>query len=91
MQNELMALLPQLQLPNIELWQVLTWEQGSAVITNIELLNWLDNLQQQGQGDSYLFTRVVGNWDEKFLVTVSLADGVELTLPPFTFYPGRSH
>jgi hypothetical protein len=236
MQNELMALLPQLQLPNIELWQVLTWEQGSAVITNIELLNWLDNLQQQGhnyslqnslkdlfklltqpainvgrwlwdeldelaqelswqllpiiapapvmrspveefqvitnqlqsrgleissqargayhdlllagiplrlyavtwtilsesdplwtlllvlgtsaqntlpghlklrvsdqtsilveqginqeQGDSYLFTRVVGNWDEKFLVSVSLVDGVELTLPPFTFYPGRSH
>lgn len=236
MQNELMALLPQLQLPNVELWQVLTWEQGSAVITNIELLNWLDNLQQQGhnyslqdslkdlfklltqpainvgrwlwdeldelaqelswqllpniapgramrspieefqvitnqlqsrgleipsqargayhdlllagiplrlyavtwpilsesdpswtlllvlgtsaqntlpaylklrvsdqtsilveqginqeQGDSYLFTRVVGNWDEKFLVSVSLVDGVELTLPPFTFYPGRSH
>jgi hypothetical protein len=236
MQNELMALLPQLQLPNVELWQVLTWEQGSAVITHIELLNWLDNLQQQGhnyslqnslkdlfklltqpainvgrwlwdeldelaeelswqllpniaparamrspveefqvitnqlqsrgleipsqargayhdlllagfplrlyavtwpilsesdpswtlllvlgtsaqntlpghlklrvsdqtsilieqginqeQGDSYLFTCVVGNWDEKFLVSVSLVDGVELTLPPFTFYPGRSH
>lgn len=236
MQNELMALLPQLQLPNVELWQVLTWEQGSAVITNIELLNWLDNLQQQGhnyslqdslkdlfklltqpainvgrwlwdeldelaeelswqllpniapipalrspveefqvitnqlqnrglqipsqargayhdlllagfplrlyavtwpilsesdpswtlllvlgtsaqnslpahlklrvsdqtsilieqginpqQGDSYLFTRVVGSWDEKFLVSVSLVDGVELTLPPFTFYPGRSY
>lgn len=236
MQNELMALLPQLQLPNIELWQVLTWDQGSAVITNIELLNWLDNLQQQGhnyslqdslkdlfklltqpainvgrwlwdeldqlaeelswqllptitpigalrspleefqaitnqlqsrgleipsqgrgayhdlllagfplrlyavtwpilsesdpswtlllvlgtttqsslpthlklrvsdqtsilveqginqkQGDSYLFTRVVGSWDEKFLVTVSLVNGVEFTLPPFTFYPGQSY
>jgi hypothetical protein len=234
MQNELMALLPQLQLPNVELWQVLTWEQGSAVISNLELLNWLDNLQLQGhnyslqdsfkdlfklltqpainvgrwlwdeldelaqelswqllpniapipalrspveefqvitnqlqsrgleipsqargayhdlllagfplrlyavtwpilsesdpswtlllvlgttaqnslpadlklrvsdqtsilveqginpqQGDSYLFTRVVGSWDEKFLVSVSLVDGVELTLPPFTFYPGR--
>jgi hypothetical protein len=234
MQNELMALLPQLQLPNVELWQVLTWEQGSAVISNLELLNWLDNLQLQGhnyslqdsfkdlfklltqpainvgrwlwdeldelaaelswqllpniapipalrspveefqvitnqlqsrgleipsqargayhdlllagfplrlyavtwpilsesdpswtlllvlgtsvqnslpadlklrvsdqtsilieqginpqQGDSYLFTRVVGSWDEKFLVSVSLVDGVELTLPPFTFYPQR--
>jgi Protein of unknown function (DUF1822) len=35
--------------------------------------------------DSYLFTRVVGNWDEKFLVTISLMDGVEVNLPPFAF------
>ncbi|MBD2199859.1 MULTISPECIES: DUF1822 family protein [Calothrix] len=35
--------------------------------------------------DSYIFTRVVGNWDEKFLVSVSLMDGVEVTLPPFAF------
>jgi Protein of unknown function (DUF1822) len=39
--------------------------------------------------DSYIFTRVVGNWDEKFLVRVSLMDGVEVTLPPFTFDLGR--
>ncbi|MBR8835341.1 MAG: DUF1822 family protein [Stigonema ocellatum SAG 48.90 = DSM 106950] len=39
-------------------------------------------------GGSYLFTRVVGSWDEKFLVSVSLTDGVELTLPTFAFYPG---
>ena len=42
------------------------------------------------RGDSYLFTRVVGSWDEKFLVSVSLMDGVELTLPPFAFELGRS-
>ncbi|WP_414529441.1 DUF1822 family protein [Nodularia chucula] len=42
----------------------------------------------QEQGETYLFTRVVGNWDEKFLVSVSLMDGVEINLPPFTFYPG---
>ncbi|MEC4812721.1 MAG: DUF1822 family protein [Scytonema sp. PMC 1069.18] len=35
--------------------------------------------------DSYIFTRVVGHWDEKFLVSVSLMDGVEVTLPPFAF------
>jgi Protein of unknown function (DUF1822) len=35
--------------------------------------------------DAYIFTRVVGNWDEKFLVSVSLTDGVEVTLPPFAF------
>ncbi|MGB6300750.1 MAG: DUF1822 family protein [Rivularia sp. (in: cyanobacteria)] len=32
-------------------------------------------------GNSYLFTRVIGNFDEKFLVSVNLGDGVELTLP----------
>jgi type II secretory pathway component PulM len=39
--------------------------------------------------DAYIFTRVVGNWDEKFLVSVSLMDGVEVTLPPFAFDLGR--
>ncbi|MCF2151302.1 DUF1822 family protein [Desmonostoc muscorum LEGE 12446] len=235
MEGELATLLPQLRSPQRELWEVLTWEQGSAVLTNPELLNWIYNLQQankstpktnlkdllklltqpalnvgrwlwdeldelgqafswvllpsltpaaamrspteefqaiitqlqhrgveipsqargayhdlllagitlrlyavtwhilsesdshlwtlllvlgtashdalpshlkmrvsdqtsilleqgtnQEQGDSYLFTRVVGGWDEKFLVSVSLMDGMELTLPPFAFYPGRS-
>ncbi|MEI2579165.1 DUF1822 family protein [Scytonema sp. PRP1] len=234
MQSELTALLPQLQAPERELWQVLTWEQATAVLTSPELLNWvytsqtqkqlpakhltdliklltqpavnvgrwlwdeldelaqefswallprfapvtamrspteefeviISQLQQKGleiplqaraafndlllagislrlyavtwhlvsetdphlwslllilgtslpetlpnnlklrvsdqtgilveqtvkaeSGDSYLFTRVVGSWDEKFLVSVSLMDGVELTLPPFVFYLGRA-
>ena len=30
-----------------ELWQVLTWEQGSIVLTSPELLNWVYNLQTQ--------------------------------------------
>jgi hypothetical protein len=246
MQNELIALLPQLQAPERELWQVLNWEQGTAVLTSPELLNWvynlhsssvethshsvfeednfvslqnnlsdliklltqpalnvgrwlwdeLDNLAQelswvllpdfapigsmrspteefaaiitqlqqtdseipleartafkdlllagiqlrlyavtwhlvsesnrewtlllilgapnsnslphnvklrvsdqtgilvergleQENGDAYIFTRVIGNWDEKFLVSVRLMDGVEVTLPPFAFDLGR--
>jgi hypothetical protein len=40
--------------------------------------------------DSYLFTRVIGSREEKFLVTVSLMEGVDVTLPPFAFYPERS-
>jgi hypothetical protein len=39
-------------------------------------------------GNSYLFTRVVGNFDEKFLVSVNLGDGVEITLP-FAFDMSR--
>ncbi len=38
--------------------------------------------------NSYLFTRVVGNFDEKFLVSVNLGDGVEITLP-FAFDVSR--
>jgi len=40
-------------------------------------------------GNTYLFTRVVGNFDEKFLVSVSLGDGVEVTLPTFVFDMSR--
>ena len=238
MQNELTALLPQLHSPERELWQVLNWEQGTAVLTSPELLNWVYNLQIQQlpitnsqfsiphlsdliklltqptlnvgrwlwdeldnlaqelswvllpgfapigemrspteefaaiitqlqqtdseiplearaafkdlllagiqlrlyavtwhlvsesnrewtlllilgapnsnslphnvklrvsdqtgilierglepeNGDAYIFTRVIGNWDEKFLVSVKLMDGVEVTLPPFAFDLGR--
>lgn len=39
----------------------------------------------QEHGDAYVFTRLVGTWDEKFLVSISLMDGVEINLPPFTF------
>jgi hypothetical protein len=39
--------------------------------------------------DAYIFTRAVGNWGERFLVSVSLMDGVEVTLPPFAFDLGR--
>lgn len=39
------------------------------------------------QRNSYFYTRVVGYWDEKFIVTVSLPSGIEQTLPPFSFNP----
>lgn len=39
------------------------------------------------QRNSYFYTRVVGSWDEKFIVTVSLPSGIEQTLPPFSFNP----
>ncbi len=39
------------------------------------------------QNDTHLYTRVVGTWDEKFVVTVALMNGEALTLPPFAFVP----
>ncbi|MDP8964736.1 MAG: DUF1822 family protein [Cyanobacteriota bacterium] len=44
--SELEALLPQLESPERQLWEVLTWEQGTAVLTNPELLNWVYQLQR---------------------------------------------
>jgi hypothetical protein len=44
--SELEALLPQLQSPERQLWQVLTWEQGIVVLTSPELLNWVYQLQR---------------------------------------------
>lgn len=41
------------------------------------------------QNDSYLFTSVIGSREEKFIVTVSLAPGIEHTFPPFSFNPER--
>lgn len=34
---------------------------------------------------AYLFSQVVGEWHEQFWVTIDLANGVTITLPPFTF------
>lgn len=44
--SELEALLPELESPERHLWEVLTWEQGTAVLTNPELLNWVYQLQR---------------------------------------------
>jgi hypothetical protein len=37
--------------------------------------------------EPYLYSLVVGTWDEQFTVTITLNNGVSLTLPPFAFRP----
>lgn len=51
--------------------------------TKILVEQQLDNQTQE----SYLFTSVIGNWDEKFVATISLEARIEQTLPPFGFNP----
>ena len=46
-------------------------------------------LNPEQREPSLLFTCVVGDWNERFLVTVGLTNGLELTLPPFGFEPER--
>ncbi|NJN87157.1 MAG: DUF1822 family protein [Leptolyngbyaceae cyanobacterium SL_7_1] len=41
----------------------------------------------QAAPDAYLYARVVGNWDEQFWVTLTLPNGITVTLPPFAFSP----
>ena len=43
-QNQLESLIPQLQSGN-PLHQILTWEQGAAILSNLDLLSWLYELQ----------------------------------------------
>jgi hypothetical protein len=44
-ENELVRLLPRLQAPETELWQVLNWQQGSTVLTSPDLIGWIYKLQ----------------------------------------------
>lgn len=46
-------------------------------------------LGKDSQGD-YLYARVVGTWDEKFVANIALMNGEALTLPMFTFRPDVS-
>ncbi|GET36990.1 DUF1822 family protein [Microseira wollei] len=50
-QAELETLLPLLQSRETALWQVLNWQQGAAVLTNPELLEWVYQLQIEAIGD----------------------------------------
>ena len=47
----------------------------------------LDEQQLSGSSTPYLYTQVVGELHETFIVTVTTATGSEETLPPFTFNP----
>jgi hypothetical protein len=38
-------------------------------------------------GLDYLYTSVIGDYDEQFITTVSLADGNAMIFPPFVFHP----
>ncbi|MGB3405745.1 MAG: DUF1822 family protein [Microcoleaceae cyanobacterium] len=58
---------------------------GLRVSDAIEILD-----EQQLTRESstpYLYTQVIGEWQETFIVTVTTDSGIEQTLPPFTFNP----
>lgn len=75
-EGELTRLLPQLQAPERELWEVLTWKQGSAVLTSPELLDWIYKLQTNNLGMENIETRTSASL-QKFL-----SDLIKLTTQP---------
>ena len=44
-----------------------------------------EKIVEQDSDDTYLYSRVIGRWDEQFSVTIILANGETLVLPPFSF------
>ncbi|MFP4221524.1 MAG: DUF1822 family protein [Phormidium sp.] len=40
----------------------------------------------EDSGEAYLYTQVIGNFDEQFTVSIISGEGTPLTLPPFTFH-----
>ncbi|MBF2020048.1 MAG: DUF1822 family protein [Hydrococcus sp. C42_A2020_068] len=75
-QAELEPLIPQLQSPNRPLWQVLTWEQGAALLSSPDLLDWLYHLQTEAQPTSQL-SQILQNLTQQ-VVNVGLWLGGEL-------------
>jgi hypothetical protein len=47
----------------------------------------VNQVQTAENQDSYLYTRVVGTWEEQFWVTINLGNGAVITLPPFALKP----
>ncbi len=47
----------------------------------------VEQILEDRTSESYVFTSVIGSWDEKFIVTIGLQAGIEETLPPFSFNP----
>ena len=64
MQAQLSPLLPQLRAGSRELWELLTWEKATEILTNPPLLNWLYQESIRPYQESKLTQRIlnVGLW-----------------------------
>ena len=95
-QAELETLLPLLQSRETALWQVLNWQQGAAVLTNPELLEWVYKLQTEEPSELRNYLSDLLNLLTQKTVNVArwlqdqideLAQGLSWVLMPPTFVP----
>lgn len=99
MQGELETLLPRLQSRETALWQVLNWQQGTAVLTNPELLEWVYKLQTEEPSELRNYLSDLLNLLTQQTVNVArwlqdqideLAQGLSWVLMPPTFFPATA-
>ncbi len=60
---------------------------GSGLRVQDEIQVLVERSLTTASQDTYLYARVIGTWNEQFWVTVTLPNGVVVTLPPFAFNP----
>lgn len=82
MENELVKLLPQLQSPEAEIWQILNWEQATALLTNSELVDWIYHLQNQPQKYQTQTNQTQKYQTYNSEITTSLRDLIKLIVQP---------
>ncbi|HEY9872780.1 MAG TPA: DUF1822 family protein, partial [Candidatus Obscuribacterales bacterium] len=60
---------------------------GTSMIISDDNGVLVERVLDRNTGDTYIYGCVIGTWAETFNVTIALADGASLTLPPFAFRP----
>jgi hypothetical protein len=60
---------------------------GTRLVVEDELQQLDEQILRERQPEAFLFTRVIGTWDEQFRVAIALSNGEMIHLPPFRFQP----
>jgi hypothetical protein len=60
---------------------------GTRLIVEDELQQLDEQILKERQPEAFLFTRIIGTWDEQFRVAIALSNGEMIHLPPFRFQP----
>ncbi|WP_235595991.1 DUF1822 family protein [Mastigocoleus testarum] len=82
MESEFVKLLPNLRSPETEFWQVLNWEQATAVLTNIELVDWIYNLQIQTRNHQTQNNQTQNHQTHNLELNTSVRDLIQLLVQP---------
>jgi hypothetical protein len=62
---------------------------GTKLIVEDDLQQLDEQILTEQRPDTFLFTRVIGIWNEQFQVTIILRDETAIRLPPFRFQPNN--
>jgi hypothetical protein len=60
---------------------------GTRLIVEDELQQLDEQILREKQPEAFLFTRVIGTWNEQFRVAIALSNGEIVRLPSFRFQP----